>query len=81
MDTAKAITTGRKEESLSRSSGVGSLLERIGSLMVSWMQNRVLGFAYSRMVHGGWFYVSSQVTAKNLKRGWALAEWAPRWRV
>jgi hypothetical protein len=45
--TAKAMTTGRKDESLSRASGVGSLLEGMGSVIVSWMHDRQVGFAFA----------------------------------
>ena len=57
IDTAKAMTTGRKDESLLRASGVGSLLERIGSVMVTWMHGRVFGFAFAESY--SWAGVSS----------------------
>jgi hypothetical protein len=50
--TAKAMTTGRKDESLLRASGVGSLLDRIGSVMVIWMHGRVVGFAFAGAIRG-----------------------------
>src|SRR5579862_670960 len=40
MQAMKAMTTGLMDESPTRSSGVGSLLEGRGSLMVSWMPKR-----------------------------------------
>jgi len=45
MATAKATTTGRKDESPLRFSGAGSLLEGCGSVMRRWMLEPQLAVA------------------------------------